>query len=328
MLNLQTVNTVLIIRLSSLGDILLTTPLIRSLKSKYPDIQIDFLLKEQYKGTVQHNPHLRSVYTLNENYDELAGIISKNKYDLIIDLQNNLRSHKLTRKTRSKKVRFKKHDIKKMLLVKFKINMLKGLPQIPVRYSNTIKGFNLDDKGLEIFIHEDKVSNLTDDRNYIGIAPGSRHFTKMWPSYYYIYLCKMLTVNDFTVVLLGGKKDKEICNEISELFPKAINLCNEDDILQTVTNMKKCRAIVCNDSGLMHAACAAGVPVVSFFGSTVKEFGFTPYNNKNLILENNSLSCRPCSHIGRDKCPKSHFNCMKEITPQMAFKNINLLLNT
>ena len=328
MLNLNKINTVLVIRLSSLGDILLTTPLIRSLKGQYPNIQIDFLLKEQYKDTLQFNPYLSNIYTLNENYDELAAIISKNKYDLIIDLQNNFRSYKLMRKTWSKKVRFKKHDFKKMLLVKFKINVLKDLPQIPVRYSNTIKGFNLDDKGLEIFIHEDKVSNLTDDRNYIGIAPGSRHFTKMWPSYYYIYLCKMLTVNDFTVVLLGGKKDKEICNEISELFPKAINLCNEDDILQTVTNMKKCRAIVCNDSGLMHAACAAGVPVVSFFGSTVKEFGFTPYNNKNLILENNSLSCRPCSHIGRDKCPKSHFNCMKEITPQMAFKNINLLLNT
>ena len=328
MLNLETTNTVLIIRLSSLGDILLTTPLIRSLKVQYPNIQIDFLLKEQYRYTVQYNPHLRSVYTLNENYDELAGIISKNKYDLIIDLQNNFRSHKLTRKTWSKKVRFKKHDIRKMLLVKFKINMLKDLPQIPQRYSNTLKGFKLDDKGLEIFIPENVKPDLADNGKYIGIAPGSRHFTKMWPSYYYIYLCKMLTVNDFTVVLLGGQKDKKICSEISELFPKAINLCNEDDILQTGANMKKCSAIICNDSGLMHAACAVGVPVVSFFGSTAKEFGFTPYNNKNLILENNSLSCRPCSHIGRDKCPKSHFNCMKEITPQMAFKNINRLINT
>jgi heptosyltransferase-2 len=291
-------------------------------------MKIDFLLKEEYKDTVQYNPYLRKVYLLNENYDELAGIISKNKYDLIIDLQNNFRSHKLTRKTWTKKMRFKKQDLKKFLLVKFKINTMKDLPQIPVRYSNTIKGFNLDDKGLDIFVPENKVTNLTEGKNYIGLAPGSRHFTKMWPGYYYIYLCKMLTVNDFNVVLFGGQKDKEVCSEISKLFPAAINLCNEDNILQTVTDMKKCRAIVCNDSGLMHAACAAGVPVVSFFGSTVKEFGFTPYNNKNLILENNSLSCRPCSHIGREKCPKSHFNCMKEITPQLAFKNINLLLNT
>ena len=328
MLNLNKINTVLVIRLSSLGDILLTTPLIRSLKDQYPSIQIDFLLKEQYKDTLQFNPYLSNIYILNENYDELATIISKNKYDLIIDLQNNFRSHKLTRKTWSKKVRFKKHDFKKMLLVKFKINVLKDLPQIPVRYSNTIRGFNLDDKGLDVFIPENKVTNLTEGNNYIGLAPGSRHFTKMWPGYYYIYLCKMLTVNDFNVVLFGGKNDKNVCNEISELFPKAINLCNDDDILQTVTDMKRCRAIICNDSGLMHTACAAGVPVVSFFGSTVKEFGFTPYKSKNLILENNSLSCRPCSHIGRDKCPKSHFNCMKEITPQMAFKNINLLLNT
>ena len=138
----------------------------------------------------------------------------------------------------------------------------------------------------------------------------------------------MLSANNFKVILFGGKNDKEICNEISNLFPKIINLCNDDDILQTAADMKKCRAIICNDSGLMHAACAVGIPVLSFFGSTVKEFGFTPYKNKNLILENISLSCRPCSHIGRKECPKSHFNCMKEITPQTAFKNINLLLNS
>jgi ADP-heptose:LPS heptosyltransferase len=92
--------------------------------------------------------------------------------------------------------------------------------------------------------------------------------------------------------------------------------------------MKKCKAVICNDSGLMHTACAVGTPVLTFFGSTVKEFGFTPYRNKNLILENNSLSCRPCSHIGRDKCPKNHFKCMKELTPEIVFNKLNQLLNT
>lgn len=138
----------------------------------------------------------------------------------------------------------------------------------------------------------------------------------------------MLLVNDFNVVLFGGKNDKDICKEIAGLLPKIINLCNDDDILQTVTDMKMCRAVVCNDSGMMHTACAAGVPVLPIFGSTVKEFGFTPYKTKNLILENNSLSCRPCSHIGRSKCPKEHFKCMLDLTPQLVFRNINFLLNS
>ncbi len=77
----------------------------------------------------------------------------------------------------------------------------------------------------------------------------------------------------------------------------------------------------------MHTATAVDVPVIAFFGSTVKEFGFTPYNFKNLILENNSLSCRPCTHIGRNSCPEKHFKCMKDITPQSAFEKLSLLLN-
>ncbi|HKJ81091.1 MAG TPA: glycosyltransferase family 9 protein [Ignavibacteriaceae bacterium] len=328
MINLNDVNNILIIRLSSLGDILLTTPFIRSLKKQYPSVNIDFLLRQQYEDTLKYSPHLRKLYVLKENYEEVAVTISQNKYDLIIDLQNNLRSHKLSAKSKAKKLRFRKHDIEKYLLVKFKINRMKYLPQIPVRYSKTLKDFQLDDNGLEIFLPKNIKSKLKKDGNYIALAPGSRHFTKMWPEYYYIYLCKMLLVNDFNVVLMGGKSDMEICNEISKLLPKTINLCNDDDILQTVADMKKCRAVVCNDSGMMHTACAAGVPVLTFFGSTVKEFGFTPYNNKNLILENNSLSCRPCSHIGRSECPKLHFDCMKEITPQTAFRNINQLINS
>lgn len=328
MINLTGINNLLILRLSSLGDILLTTPFIRSVKEQYPSLNIDFLLRQQYADTLKFNPHLRNLLTLAENYDEMRDRVSAGGYDLVIDLQNNLRSLKLTSKAGTKVVRFNKHDLEKFLLVKFKINKMKNLPQIPERYSEPIPNFKMDGKGLEIFLPKDIKSKLKKDGNYIALAPGSRHFTKMWPEYYYIYLCKMLLVNDFKVVLLGGKSDMEICGEISKLLPGTINLCNDDNILQTVADMKKCRAVVCNDSGMMHAACAAGIPVLAFFGSTVKDFGFAPYMNKNLILENNSLSCRPCSHIGRSECPKSHFDCMKEITPQTAFKNINLLLNS
>ncbi len=329
-----------------MGDILLTTPMLRSLKNKFPHLKIDFLLKEQYAEALKYNPNLDNLYSLSPDntltahrFNDLINSLKSQKYDLIIDLQNNLRSKKILKKIKTGLpqhiVKFKKLDVEKFLLVKFRINKLKNSPQIPARYAGTIDNFQLDENGLEIFIPENIKSQLTSPEGahiqpekYIGLAPGSRHFTKMWPKDYFIYLAKILLANNFKVVLLGGKEDKCVCDEISKMVPGSINLCSDDDILRIAADMKKCLAIVCNDSGLMHTACAAGTPVLAFFGSTIKEFGFTPYKSKNLILENNSLSCRPCSHIGRNQCPKKHFNCMMEITPQMAFNKINLLLNT
>jgi heptosyltransferase-2 len=149
----------------------------------------------------------------------------------------------------------------------------------------------------------------------------------MWPKEYYIELGKKLIDNSFNVVLFGGLDDKVICDEISQSLSKCINLCNENDILQTAADMKLCQTIICNDSGLMHTACAVRVPVIAIFGSTVKEFGFTPYRSKNLILENKLLTCRPCSHIGKSACPKDHFKCMKEIAPQLVYDNLIRFLN-
>ena len=144
----------------------------------------------------------------------------------------------------------------------------------------------------------------------------------MWPKEYYIELGKRLTQSGVNIVLFVGKDDKEICKEISSSLSNCTNLCNDNDILQTAADMKLCKTIICNDSGLMHAACAVKVPVIAIFGSTVKEFGFIPYECKNLVLENKSLTCRPCSHIGRSSCPKLHFKCMKEITPQLVYNSL------
>jgi len=322
-LNLKNVKKLLIIRLSSLGDILLTTPLIRSIKKQYPQISIDFILKEQYRDILKHNKFITNMLLYEKDEDKL----SSNNYNLIIDLQNNFRSRKITRSLKSTAIKFNKHNFEKFLLVHFKINRLRSLPQIPVRYSNTISNFNLDDGGLDLFLPENINSNLIDTKKYIGMAPGSKHFTKMWPIDYYVQLGEELKHNGYDIVLFGGKDDEQICKQIKDALPFAVNLCNDNDLIQTVTNMKRCLAVVCNDSGLMHAACAVKVPVLTFFGSTVQEFGFGPYKNNNLILENNSLTCRPCSHIGRNSCPKKHFRCMKDLSPQTAFNNLKKLLN-
>ena len=315
---------ILVVRLSSLGDILLTTPLIRSLKKVSPKLEMHFLLREEYQDVLISNPYLVKLIAIKreDSSSKTKDILSQNKYDFVIDLQNNLRSRVLTNGLRCSKVRFKKLRLQKFLLVKFKINNLKEAPSIPERYASVIDDLKLDEEGLDLFTNNKPSASLTELTNLVGFCPGSRHYTKMWPKEYYIELGKKLIDNGFNIVLFGGKDDKEICKEISSGLSKCINLCNDNDILQTAADMKMCRTIVCNDSGLMHTACAVKIPVIAIFGSTVKEFGFTPYRSKNLILENKSLTCRPCSHIGRSSCPKGHFMCMKDITPQLVYNSL------
>ena len=325
----EKLNKVLIIRLSSFGDVLLTTPLIRVLREYDKDAKIDFIVRKQYYDLLKLNPAINKILVYENDKKKIAALrasLLRNKYDLVIDLQNNLRSRLLLRGMRLIIFRFNKHSIRKFLLVKFKINLLKNLPPIAERYIQTVPRLASDKKGLDFFtdkIHRDIRLNKS---NLIGLCPGSRHFTKMWGKEKFITLGNILTENGFSVVLFGGKDDMSICSEISSKIGGSINLCNDNDALQSAADMKMCKAIVCNDSGLMHLASAVKVPAAVILGSTVEEFGFTSYINKNIIIENNSLSCRPCSHIGKDHCPKGHFKCMSDISPEFVFENITKLL--
>lgn len=316
---------VLIIRLSSLGDILLTTPLVRALKKYNPELNIEFLLRQEYKDLLLENPNISKLHLFTRNDFEnlnLLKMLREENFDLIIDLQNNLRSRGINSKLKGEKVKFDKKSFQKVLLVKTKINLLRNAPPIPLRYANVIEGLELDDSRLDLFTHKQPSKEIQLTENLIGLCPGARHFTKRWPLEHYIELCRILIQNKFIVALFGGTIDKQFCERISKEIPQAINLCNDDDILQTAADMKLCDAIICNDSGLMHAASAIGTKVLTIFGSSVKEFGFAPYNCKSLILENNSLSCRPCSHIGRENCPEKHFSCMKEIKPEFVYNEL------
>jgi heptosyltransferase-2 len=220
-------------------------------------------------------------------------------------------------------LRFKKNSINKFLLVHFKINKLKDAHQIPVRYADTA-GVELDSEGLDFFSLNEPDPKLKTKEKFIGLSPGAKHFTKRWPKEYFIELGKKLESIGFKVALFGGQDETEVTNEIANHLSSALNFCNEN-ILQTAANMKMCKAIYTNDSGAMHLASAMKVPVIAFFGSTVREFGFYPYKAKSIELENKNLSCRPCTHIGRKSCPKIHFKCMKEIKPELAFNSLSNL---
>lgn len=329
-MNLRDIDKILIIRLSSLGDVLLTTPVFRSIKKSNPKIEIDFIVLREYYDAVKYNPNISKVFPYIKNGDnkKIFEELIKRNYDLIIDLQNNNRSAGIVQSLSKPVAKFYKPTLKKFLLVHFKINLFKEIYSIPERYSQSFNEIKLDEKGLELFIPEEIKPQINFSENVIGFCPGSKHYTKMWPAEYFIELGNKLIADGNKIILLGGKDDKLICNEISSKIIGSTNLCGEDNLQQIAADMKSCKLILCNDSGLMHATSAVNVPLIAIFGSTVKEFGFFPYKSRCLVLENNSLSCRPCSHIGRNNCPQKHFKCMKEITPNLVYDNIQNFLKT
>lgn len=319
---------ILVIRLSSLGDVLLTSPFIRVLRKKYPNAQIDFFVKKQYSQIYKCNPNISNVIEFTkENSNEIFRKIIDAKYDIAVDLQNNLRTSAILRKLACKKYFFRKRNLLKFLLVKFKINRLKDFPLIPDRYIYSFPELLPDNKGLELFLPENQQKNEFSPKR-IALCPGSKHFTKMWPFEYYKALSKMLLAENYEVVLVGGKDDSETCEKLCMEVKGIKNWVSDNDIFDISAKLKSCNIVICNDSGMMHTACAVDKPLIAIFGPTVKELGFFPYNNpKAIVLENGNLKCRPCTHIGGSKCPKKHFECMISIKPDKVFETIKIMEN-
>ncbi len=321
-MEIKNAEKILIIRFSSLGDVLLTTPFLRVLKKKYPRAIIDYCVKSNFVDAVRLNPNVNNIYSWKneEEFFSLIHKLKKNDYQFVIDLQNNFRSKKIVRKLKIPHLSFIKPNLEKFLLVRFKINLLKKTIPVAERYIKTVPELTTDTEGLELFISDEIAPQIEkNEKPFIGLVPGAFHFTKRWPLDYYAKLGQLLIAEGYEIAIFGGKSDREICKNLQKKINGSIDLSNDNNLFVTAANMKMCKAVVCNDSGLMHTATAVGTPVVSIFGSTVKEFGFAPYGVKNLVLEKNGLLCRPCSHIGRAKCKKKHFKCMNDILPEFVF---------
>ena len=323
------IKQILIVRLSSLGDILLTTPILRALKNKYNECEISFLCRKEYLSAVETNLNIKNCFSLEigVNEEELSQKIQNFNFDMIIDLQNNLRSRNILKNLNIPIYKFKKPTIKKFLLVNFKLNFFKHYLSIPELYTKSIPGLELDDEGVDLFIPESLKTSLTSREKYIGFIPGSKHFSKRWPDEYFTQLGKLLNKYSYTIVLFGGKDDLEICAKIATRITKVNNLCNDNDLYQTAVDMKMCSLIIGNDSGLMHVASSMFIPLIVLFGSSVEEFGFAPYRRESVILQNDIIKCRPCSHFGKDECPKRHFKCMIDLTPNLVFEKIKKVLS-
>ena len=331
---------ILILRLSSIGDILLSSFFIRQVAKTFPKSKIDFVIKEQFGDLVKFNPNLDQVYYVQpeKGYAQLYQLrneLKSNKYNLVFDLHNNLRTRfLLTGLSKSKKRKINKDKIIRALLVRFKINGYKEIKSIPIRYLETGKevGINDDMNGLELFWDnqtEEKLIKeypfLENDR-YIALAPGAAHYTKKWPIEYFMELVDIITEKrNERLVILGGLTDVDDGMEL-ELNDRVINLTGKLSLLESAIAIKNAKVLVSNDSGVMHMATAVKTPVLAIFGSTVEELGFFPFRSKHCVIQNEGLKCRPCSHIGKNYCPKGHFRCMLEIKPKFVYAElVNLI---
>lgn len=317
---------ILVIRFSSIGDIVLTSPVVRCLKQQLPHAQIHFLTKKAFLPVLQSNPYIDKIHTLEKPLSLTLKQLKAENFDYLIDLHHNIRTLLIKARLGIPSRSFNKLNFEKWLLVRFKIN---HLPKIHIveRYLKTVEflGVKNDGKGLDYFLQRDYwLHELLPDshQRYIGLVIGAQHATKRLPVYKLIEVCRLA---DLPVVLLGGKDDAERGDEIAKVAgTKVYNACGKLSLDQSAFLVKQAERIITHDTGLMHIAAAFNKPVISVWGNTVPDFGMYPYQvDQNKIVEVKNLYCRPCSKIGYKKCPLGHFKCMNEHNPANIVSFIN-----
>lgn len=323
---------VLVIRFSSIGDIVLTTPAIRVLKVQLDQAEVHYCTKPQYQSIVAHNPYVDKVHLLNGNLGDLINELKAENFDFIIDLHNNVRTRIIKFKLRVKSSTFEKLNWEKWLMVNLRINHLPNRHIVDRCFDAVAPlGVKPDQLGLDYFIPEKDEVEMdwlpeTHRKEFVAYAIGAQHTTKKLPIEKMIELCDKINK---PIILLGGKEDFEAGESIKRFFDhtsstimskqeltdinkKTIiyNSCGKYNLNQSAFLVKHAKYVFTHDTGLMHIAAAFKKQIFSIWGNTIPLFGMYPYKTKFTVFENNKLDCRPCSKIGHKKCPKGHFKCM------------------
>ncbi|MGI4750919.1 MAG: glycosyltransferase family 9 protein [Janthinobacterium lividum] len=325
--DLQKPLKILVIRLSSMGDIIYTTPVVRCLKLQLPGAEIHFLTKPNFKYIYEGNPYLDKLLLLQENLNDTIREIKAEKYDYLIDLHNNLRTAIIKFKTGIPASTFKKQPLQKWLFLKWKWNFISDKHLVD-RYLETVAFLGIQNDGLPInyYLKQQYVladllpaSHLPD---YVVFIIGATHFTKRMPNEKVAQICQQINL---PIVLLGGDDVYSNGEEIASFTGiKTYNSCGKITLDQSVFLLTQAKKVIGFDTGLTHIAEAFDRPVASVWGSTAPELvGVWPYQAKNAEVIEVDLYCRPCSKFGLEKCPLGHFKCMKDIPDEQLINFAN-----
>lgn len=307
---------ILVIRFSSMGDIIYTTPVVRCLKQQLPDVEVHFLTKPTFRYIYDANPYLDKLLLLQDSLSATVKEIKAERYDYIIDLHSNLRTAIIKLRTGIKSSTYNKQRISKWLSLKFRLKLVKPVHLVE-RYLKTVQFLGVVNDGKPIDYYLKKDHQLQDllpatHQKYVAFVIGATHFTKRMPNEKVISICKKLNL---PIVLLGGKDVQANGDEIARhAGPHVYNACGITTLDESVYLVYKAESIIGFDTGLTHIAEAFDKPIVSVWGSTVPELlGVQPYMVSRSLIAGVELPCRPCSKFGRSACPLGHFKCMKDI---------------
>jgi len=318
---------ILVVRFSSMGDIIYTTPVVRSLKMQLPDAEVHFLTKPAFKYIYDNNPYLDKLLLLKPTLAETIEDIKAEKYDYLIDLHNNLRTSLIKLRTGIKSSTYKKQRIRKWLSLKFNLKLVPPVHLVE-RYMKAVKflGVRNDGKPIDYYIKtEHDLSKLLPESHQMGFVAfiiGATHFTKRMPNEKIISICRKI---NSPIVLLGGNDVKGNGDLIAKAVSSNIyNACGTTSLDESVYLVSKAKRVLGFDTGLTHIAEAFDRPIGSIWGGTAPELlGVQPYMVKNAEVIGINLPCRPCSKFGLEKCPLGHFKCMNNIPEQTVIDFAN-----
>lgn len=326
----------LIIRFSSIGDIVLTTPVISTIKQNFPNAKVHFLTKKEFSDVLIYNPKISQIWFFEKGkLNPLIHQLKTQQFDYIIDLHNNLRSHWVTFCLYAPTSTFNKENWKKWKMVNLKSRI--NVEHVVKRYLHTLNKFQIpytQELPLEYYCGNEaeiQVNHLLQtyelNNPFLCIVLSATHFTKKWLKEYYVELIDKIP---FNIVLIGGKSEQNDGVWIEKNLTNSkrlLNLCGKLSINQSAAIIKKSEWVITHDTGMMHIACAYQKKMIVLWGNTCPEIGFAPYQNPNAINISLKLDCKPCSKLGLNQCPKGHFRCMKNITPDLVMKELTKFMN-
>ena len=319
---------ILLVRFSAIGDILLSTPLVRALRRRHRDARIAYVTRRVFSPLLRHNPHLNEVIEWDESVPlaRLGGELRERGFTHRLDLHGSLRSRRLRWHTGGRWTTYPKHRLARTALIRFKRDLYRDRRPVAERYFDAARDLEVTPDGgsLEVFLTgaernaaraflEARGIGVT--RQLIALAPGAAHFSKRWPTHHWIALVRRLTEAGNDVVVIGGPDDVATAEVVAAAGDdRAVSAAGTTDLLGSAALLKQARALVSGDTGAMHLATAVDTPVIGMFGPTVERFGFFPYRAKSAVLQR-ELSCRPCSAHGGPVCPLRHHRCLQDLMP-------------
>lgn len=311
---------ILVLRFSSIGDIVLTTPVVRALHLQL-GAEVHFLTKDAFATLLSPNPYLHRVHGFQKEVTEVLAVLKKERFDHVVDLHRNLRSLRVRLALGRPSSSFPKLNASKWLLVHTGIDLL---PRVHIvdRYFRAAAPLGVvnDGRGLDHFIPENEEVRLESldvqlaPGGYTAFALGANHATKQLPEDRMLEICR---ASGRPVVLLGGRAEQPLGERLAATGgPHVVNACGRLSLHQSASVIRQSAAVITHDTGMMHVAAALRKDIVSVWGNTVPAFGMTPYmpegQGGHTLFEIPGLSCRPCSKLGYPKCPRGHFRCMRD----------------